>query len=163
PAIQIAQEVAALARSVADERYAAEADLACAQALAQRYEAASLVRLIEPYREKLRTTWSIERFDMLGTRTGFFFGYLSLAYDFLVWFKDVEAGPKEAVRGREVVVRPIDQHAAVFFFCHARLLSRPDDALIAALSQGAEECRRTVPSPFYPWLLARLAQAQMWS
>ncbi|HME91483.1 MAG TPA: AAA family ATPase, partial [Myxococcaceae bacterium] len=45
PAIKIAQEVAALARSVGDERYAAEADLACAQALAQRYEAASLVRL----------------------------------------------------------------------------------------------------------------------
>lgn len=159
-AIAVADELGALAALHDDGRFAAEAALAAAQALALRYEAAEIVRRLEPHRESFSGRWRLDRFGMFGTRAVFYFGHLSLAYAFLGRFPEAREAAAEALRAAADVNRPVDRFAAAYYACHARLLAGPDPALAAELSQVAEECRRRVPSPFYPALLARLAQAQ---
>lgn len=161
PAIHLAKQVAAIAQSLGEERYAAEADLAYAQGLAQRYEVAAMLPLLEPHRDAFATRWHSDRFGLLGTRAVFFFGYLSFAYAFLGRFEEADAAGQEAVLTARETGRPIDKCAALYYASYARLLSRPDTGLIDELKQGARDCRDALRSPFYPCLLARLAQAQM--
>jgi hypothetical protein len=160
-AIRHADALEAMARRHDEPRYVAEAALAAAQALAARSEVGEIVRRLEPHREAYAGPWRLDRFGMFGTRAVFFFGHLSLAYAFLGRFPQARAAADEARRAAEESRRPVDRYAALFYGCHARLLAGPDPALVAELERVADECRQRVPSPFYPALLARLAQAQM--
>ncbi|WP_349369027.1 AAA family ATPase [Salinarimonas sp.] len=160
-AIRHADALEDLARRHDQPRYVAEAALAAAQALALRAEVREIVHRLEPHRDAYGGPWRLDRFGMFGTRAVFFFGHLSLAYAFLGRFPEARAASDEARRAAEESRRPVDRYAALFYGCHARLLAGPDPALVAELESVADECRRRVPSPFYPALLARLAQAQM--
>lgn len=161
PAINIAKKVAEIAKTLSEERYAAEADLAYAQGLAQRYDVAAMLPLLEPHYDAFATRWHSDRFGLLGTRAVFFFSYLNFAYAFLGRFAEAEAAGQEAMSTARETGRPIDKCAALYYASYARLLTWPDAGLIDDLRQGAKECRDALRSPFFPCLLARLAHAQV--
>ncbi|MEJ1159007.1 alpha/beta fold hydrolase [Prosthecomicrobium sp. N25] len=160
-ALDAAEDARGIGLALADERLAAEADLAAAQAHMIRGEAVPSLRRLLPHAEGFQTRWADDRLGFLVTRSVWYLGSLASTRALL---GDRDAALAEmalASRLAEAGRRPIDRYAAAYFESLVRIVEGPGPDFLDRLAALPAECRERAPFPFHPWLLATLGHAEL--
>ena len=160
-ALAAADEARSIGLLTGDERHAAEAELAAAQAHMIVGAAGPAIRLLSPHIFDFTTRWANDRLGFLVTRSVWFVGSLASARALTGEIEAAEADIAEALRLAEASGRPIDRYATAYFESLVRIVggSRPDS--LDRLRQMTEESRQRAPFPFFPWLTATLGHLEL--
>jgi len=158
-ALAAADELKAHAATHGLARYAAEADLAAAQALLMKSHAAPAAARLRPHYADFTGPWRLERFGQMGTRAVWFLGHLAHAEALLGNFEIAESYAREAAEIAAAAGRPIDRFAAEYFRVMIELVRGPSDELCHEIEDAVMECRASAAVTFQPWLLAVLGHA----
>jgi tetratricopeptide (TPR) repeat protein len=160
-AIEAADRLRGIARKAGDARFAAEADLAAAQGMIFRHNAREVMARLEPHEAQFTGPWRMDRFGLLGTRSVFFLGYLSMSAALLGDLKRAWSVAEAMNVAVQESGRPIDRYAGAYQEASVNILAGPDERFERKLAAMAEECRVRAPSPFYPMLLSRLGHVRV--
>ena len=140
-------------------RYAAEADLAAAQALLMKSHAAPAAARLRPHYGDFTGPWRLDRFGQMGTRAVWFLGHLAHAEALLGNFKVAESCAREAAEIAATASRPIDRFAAEYFRVVTEIVRGPSDQLCHEIEDAVMECSASAAVAFQPWLMALLGHA----
>ena len=155
-ALDDADRLRRIATEAGDVRYAAEADLAAAQALVFRHVADQVLERLEPHEAGFTGDWRMERFGLLGTRSVFFLGYMAISSSLTGAFTRAHS----LIEAMNAVVhesgRPIDRYAGAYHEASVHIVSGPNVEYEARLAALSEECRVLAPSTFYCVVMSRL-------
>ncbi|NND50206.1 MAG: hypothetical protein HKN60_08130, partial [Rhizobiales bacterium] len=160
-AIEDADRLRKIATEAGDNRYAAEANLAAAQALIFRHVANQVLERLEPHEADFTGQWRMERFGLLGTRSVFFLGYMSISASLTGEFARAHALAEAMNQVVHESGRPIDRYAAAYHESMVHILAGPSREYEARLAALAEECRVRAPSPFYCVVMSRLGHVRL--
>jgi len=120
-----------------------------------------VIRLLEPHEAGFTGEWRMERFGLLGTRSIFFLGYISMGSALLGDFERAWPLIAEMNEVARQSGRPIDRYAAAFHESLVHIVAGPDQAFEDRLRATIEDCRIKAPAPFYTFLLARLGHIRL--
>lgn len=160
-AIEDADHLGSIARAAADVQFAAEADLAASQALMFRNMAKQVIERLEPHEAGFTGEWSMTRFGLLGTRSVFFLGYMSMSAALLGDFDRARALVEAMNDAVDESGRPVDRYAGASHESTFHIVTGPGAAYAQRLAEMAEECRVRAPHPFYCVLLSKLGHVRL--
>ena len=158
-ALAVAEEAHSIGLLTGDDRHAAEADLAAAQAHMVVGAARPAIRLLLPHDLDFTTRWANDRLGFLVTRSVWFVGSLASARALIGEVDQAEADIGEALRLAQGSGRPIDRYATAYFESLVRIVAGCSPDYLDRLRQTTEESLQRAPFPFHPWLTATLGHA----
>lgn len=160
-ALAAAGEAHGIRLAVGDDRHAAEADLAAAQAHMIVGAARPAIKLLLPHIADFTRRWADDRLGFLITRSVWFLGSLASARALLGETAEAEADIAEALRLAEATGRPIDRYSAAYSESLVRIVVGCSPAYLDRLKHLAAESLERAPFPFHPWLTATLGHAAL--
>ena len=160
-ALAVAEEARSIGLLTGDERHAAEADLAAAQAHMVVGAACPALRLLLPHDSDFMARWANDRLGFLITRSVWYVGSLASARALMGEVGEAEANISEALRLAESSGRPVDRYATAYFESLVRIVAGCGPDYLDRLRQMTEESLQRAPFPFHPWLTATLGHAAL--
>jgi hypothetical protein len=159
-ALAAAGELRVSARANGADRYASEADLAAAQALLMRADAASALGHLEPHYDRFAGEWRHDRFGLLGTRAVWYLGHYAFAQALLGGFEAADRAASQAARIAEEVGRPFDILAARYSGALVEIVRGPTAEFVASFRAVVGDRHTEAAASFRPWLSAVLGHAE---